>query len=325
VFFALSAFLLGGPWLGAAGPGIHVAGRPQTVRAYAARRAARILPAYLVVLLVVASAAPAWDPEGSPLGRLLGHIVLLEGFTGDQYQGFSQVWSLTTEVTFYAALPLLHGLGLRVRSLRGPVAVAAMGLAVQGLLPALDLPGVTGWVLGNSIIGHAAWFAAGLVALRVATEPGRHALLWVESPVTCLAVAGTLLAVAATGVAGPAGLTPSHPVTAVVKEGLYAVIAGLVVLAGARATGSVAGALGNEVAQGLGRWSYGIFLWHVLVLQAVYGLTGLRLFSGPFVLVLVLVLVTTVALAALTWRVVERPILAWVHWATREPGRVTHS
>jgi peptidoglycan/LPS O-acetylase OafA/YrhL len=326
VFFALSAFLLGGPWLGAGdeaeGP---VEGQPQTVRAYAARRAARILPAYLVVLAVVAVAAVAWDPEGSPLGRLLGHLVLLEGFTGDQYQGFSQVWSLTTEVTFYAALPLLHRLGVRVRSLRGPVVVATVGLAVQWLVPVLGLPGVTGWVLANSILGHAAWFAAGLVALRVATHPGPRTLVWAESPATCLAVAGTLLAVAATGVAGPAGLTPGHPVTAVVKEGLYAVIAGLVVLAGARATGPVARALGHEMATSLGRWSYGIFLWHVLVLQAVFALAGLTLFSGPLVLVLVLVTVTTVGLAALTWQVLERPVLGRVHAATREPGRVTHS
>jgi peptidoglycan/LPS O-acetylase OafA/YrhL len=114
-------------------------------------------------------------------------------------------------------------------------------------------------------------------------------------------------------------------VTAVVKEGLYAVVAGLVVLAGARATGPVARALGNEVAESLGRWSYGIFLWHVLVLQAVFAMTGLSLFSGPLVLVLVLVTVTTVGLAALTWQVVERPVLARVRAATREPGRVTHS
>ena len=315
IFFALSAFLLTGPWVGDSPS-------PQPVATYAVRRAARILPAYLVVLVVVAVAAVAWDPAGSPVTRLLTHAVLLEGLTGDQYQGFSQVWSLTTEVTFYALLPVLHRIGLRVRGMRGPLLLAATGVAVQGLVPALGLPGVWGWVVVNSVVGHAAWFAAGVVALRIATAPGPRSRLWAGSPGTCLAVAGTLLAVAATGVAGPAGLTPGHWATAMAKELLYAVVAGLVVLAGARAVGGAADVLGSEPVRALGRWSYGIFLWHVLVLQALYALTGLRVLSGPVVLVLVVVMVVTVGLAALSWRFVERPVLDRAHAATRARGRV---
>ena len=102
VFFAVSAFLLLRPWLDG----------PQDARDYARRRAARILPAYYVALLAVWVVAAAWPQRTGGIGgarRVVEHLFLVQGLTGDTYQSFSQTWSLTTELCFYALVPLVAG------------------------------------------------------------------------------------------------------------------------------------------------------------------------------------------------------------------------
>lgn len=324
VFFALSAFLLAGPWW--CRP--TLAGPAQPVRSYAARRAARLLPAYFLVLLAVLVAAALGLGGGlHSAGRVVVHLFLLQGYTGDVYQAFSQTWSLTTEVTFYALLPLTAPLVARfgprspVRALAACVLVAVVGLLVQALFaPQGGSPNAA--ALATSVAGHAAWFAVGLavLVLRTAPPPRRGSGAWsllTESPATMLLVALTAYAVSATPLAGPRGLVSPSFGQALAKEALYAVIAGSLLLAATARSGPLAAALDTRAARSLGEMSYGIFLWHLLALQVVYALTGLRLFSGQFWLVLVAVVTLTVLASAASWHLVERPILTRVRARTR--------
>ena len=292
VFFVLSGFLLYRP---------YALGRPPSPGRYAVRRALRIVPAYWVALAAVAVAAPvSW-----------AHVWLGQTYVGPPAPRFTQTWSLCTEVAFYAALPLLarfrHAIGV---SILGTYAYIA---AVHGL----------GWP-DRALLwlpGHLDWFAVGMLLASPSLPAAvRRAAAW---PGTCWAAAGVLLWLVSTPVAGPLTLAPIPGVAALVKEAAYAVIAGLVLVPAAY--GSVGSGLGAVLASGPARWlgrvSYGVFLWHLLVLSWVYSLTGWDAFSGRMLAVAVLTVLGSVAVAALSWVVVERPALALADRLTRRPPR----
>ena len=67
----------------------------------------------------------------------------------------------------------------------------------------------------------------------------------------------------------------------------------------------------------LGRISFGVFLWHLPVFEAIYAVTGISYFTGGAIALLAVGLPVTLGLAALTERLVERPLMAWVHARTR--------
>lgn len=332
IFFALSAFLLSTPFVRRA-LGESVRWSPRT---YLVRRAARILPAYLLALLAVVVAAAviggaAADVLDTP--TVLVHLVIGQGWTDETFQSFTQTWSLTSEVTFYLALPLVAALMAPLAKGDSPASsarrlllllgcVGAAGLAVQTgavLLPNGQLAGV----VGTSAAGHAAWFALGaavavvLEAERVGVPVSQRTLLEVvrTSPGTLVVLAGVLWLVAATPIAGPRGLDPPTPGQALAAEVLYGLVALCLLLAAT--TRGLTELLTDSPVAGFARWlgdiSYAVFLWHVLVLQVVFEVLDLQLFAAPFGLTLVLVTVVSVGLAHLSWSLLERPVLALAH------------
>jgi peptidoglycan/LPS O-acetylase OafA/YrhL len=292
VFFVLSGFLLTRP---------YAAGRPPAVRAYAIRRALRILPAYWVALAAVALSGPvSW-----------AHVWLGQTYAGPLAPAFTQTWSLCTEVAFYAVLPLLARWRRAV-----PVSIAVT-YAYVGVVHGFGLPDrALLW-----LPGHLDWFAVGML-LAAPRLPGflRRAAAW---PGTCWAAAGVLLWLLSTPVAGPLTLAPIPGGAALVKEAGYAVVGGLLLLPAAY--GPVASGLGavlaSEPARWLGRISYGVFLWHLLVLSWVYSLTGWQAFGGRMLPVAVLTVLGSVGVAALSWVVVERPALRLADRLARRSAR----
>jgi acetyltransferase len=140
----------------------------------------------------------------------------------------------------------------------------------------------------------------------------RTAQLLARWPGTCWAAAGVLLWLTATPVAGPLTLEPIPGLAALVKEAAYAVIGSLLLLPavlGDPRAGGLAGALAHPVSRFLGRISYGVFLWHLLVLRGVYALTGWEPFSGRLGTAIVLTVAGSVAAATVSWVVLERPAL----------------
>jgi peptidoglycan/LPS O-acetylase OafA/YrhL len=129
LFFVLSGYLIGGQLLApvARGQGIRF-GR------FFARRALRILPAYLVVLAIYAL-LPSWReyPEMFPVWKFLLSVqnIGLRGGTA-----FSHAWSLAVEDQFYFLLPLLLLLILRWRraAIIFPCAIVIVGLALRWFL-----------------------------------------------------------------------------------------------------------------------------------------------------------------------------------------------
>lgn len=332
VFFALSAFLLSSPFVR------HGLSLPATWRwgTYLLRRAARILPAYLLALLAVILAARLIGGAAASVldvPTVLVHLVVGQGWTGRTFQSFTQTWSLTSEVSFYLVLPVAALLLAPLTRSDSPAASArrmlalCAGIALAGLL-GQALAGLVpdprwGGILATSAAGHAAWFALGAgvrviieaerAEVPVSDHPGLEVLR--TSPGTLVLLAVALWALASTPIAGPRGLEPAAAGTALAAEVLYGLVAGCLLLAAT--TRGLTEVLAASPLAGAARWlgdiSYAVFLWHVLVLQVAFALLDLRLFAAPFALTLLLVTVISVGLAHLSWTLLERPVLYWAH------------
>ncbi len=339
-FFALSALLLSTPFVRMALGGT-TSWRPGT---YLLRRAARILPAYLLALggvLIAAALIGGAAASALDLPTALVHLVIGQGLTGRTFQSFTQTWSLTTEVTFYLLLPLAALACAPLVRGRGPVEAArrlllvcalvgVLGLAVQALAPMLPDERLSG-VLATSALGHAAWFALGvsitviLEAERVGVTLSRAPALEMlrTSPGTLLLFAAVLWLLASTPVAGPRGLEAPGPGGALAAEILYGLVAACLVLAATSRGVSewLAQSPFAPTCRWLGDISYAVFLWHVLVLQVAFAVLGLALFAAPFWPTLLLVTVLSLGLGHLSWTLVERPLLSRAHRDRDAPAR----
>lgn len=315
IFFAVSAFLL----TREACAGRHAA------PGYWRRRAARILPGYLVTFCGVVIVAVMLGTGEATWRSVLAHLFLVQGWTGDSFRGFTQAWSLTTEVTFYLCVPLLCAWLRRCREARrSPVpvlaAVAGSGVLLQTLTASSGRASLG--VVSTSLLGHAAWFAVGMACAWMTAQPGLREPATPGPEVSRLGAAAAarwslvLFVLAATPLAGPIHLETPSPFCAFAKELLYATIAGLSVWAAATVTrdpepGAAAGLRRS------GDLSYPVFLWHVLVLQVLFAALHLPLFHTSFPLVLVVTVVASLALAEISWRLVELPVLRRVRPAPR--------
>lgn len=127
VFFALSGFLL---WRGHAAAARELRHRPATGH-YLRSRLVRILPGYLVAVVVILLLLP----EANHASRTvwLANLTLTQVYVPlTLTAGLTRMWSLSVEVSFYLALPILAFLAYRlpVRA-RVPV-IAAVALASFG-------------------------------------------------------------------------------------------------------------------------------------------------------------------------------------------------
>src|SRR5439155_16419574 len=102
LFFVLSGYLIALPFLRALVSGGELPG----IAAYGLRRAARILPAYWLVLtaaLAMSTHAPGATPTGL---QLVPHVLLLHGLVpGAISRPLPIAWTLSVEMVFYILVP----------------------------------------------------------------------------------------------------------------------------------------------------------------------------------------------------------------------------
>ncbi|WP_343602239.1 acyltransferase [Mycobacterium sp.] len=316
VFFALSGFLL---WRGHAAAARGPRPGPSTGH-YLRSRVVRIVPAYVAAVVVILSLLP--DARHASLVVWLANLSLTQVYVPlTLTAGLTQMWSLSVEVTFYLALPLL--------------ALLAARLPVRARIPAIAGLGAASWLWGWLPI-HApaglnplnwppaffSWFAAGMLLAEWVHSPIGlpHRLARRRIPMAVVAVAAYL--VAASPPAGPAGLTPSTPDQFAVKTAMGAVVAfALVAPLVLDRSGTGHRLLGAALMVTLGRWSYGIFIWHLAALAMAFPVLGVFAFNGHLPAVLVLTLVFTVAIAAVSYGLVESPCReALRRWESRRDG-----
>jgi peptidoglycan/LPS O-acetylase OafA/YrhL len=308
IFFLLSGFLLYAPFVRG-----HV-----HVPTYLRNRALRVLPAYWVVVLVV---VPVMAADYLHPDELADQLFLLQVYSHNHLlPGLTQMWSLCVEVTFYLALPVLALVKCR-RLLFAAMIVTSIlwTISTRGF----DAPDPA--VGGLWLPAYLDWFALGmgLAALRAWHDlSGKGRLLdqLGDAGGTCVAIGALLLWLTATPLGGPRGLDPATAGQALTKHLLYGVAALFLLLPAVFGTDGrsvVRQFLEHPLMRWLGSVSYGVFLWHLLVLHLVYEALGYRPFTGHFWLVTSLVVPLSVGVAALSLALVERPALAQKRrWAT---------
>jgi peptidoglycan/LPS O-acetylase OafA/YrhL len=308
VFFVLSGFLLFRPWVRAA-----VDGRPApSVRRYAWHRVRRIMPAYVVTVLVAYAIyhfRQAGPNPGHTWVGLLRNVTLTQIYT-DQYmysflhQGLTQMWSLAVEASFYVALPLLAYLLLVVLCRRRwrPVLLLA-GMA--GL--ALITPAWIVLVHWTAILPDGArlwlptyllWFLGGmLLAVLQALEVRCYAFVALPVAVVCYFIAST-------PIAGEPTTSPNAVSEALFKSAFYVIIATLLVAPMALGDhGWYTRLLATRPMVWLGEISYEIFLIHLVVMEiAMVEVLHQPVYTGSGWSLFVVTMLLTVPLAWLLHR-----------------------
>jgi peptidoglycan/LPS O-acetylase OafA/YrhL len=311
IFFVLSGFLLFRPWVRAAAAGLSM----PPVGHYVRRRMRRVMPAYLVTVMVVFVAYSFYSPGPNPgqsWAGLLRYVTLTQIYTDNYlltyvHQGLSQTWSLAVEVSFYAVLPLLAYLLLTVHC-RGrwqPARLLA-GLAVIAVASPLWLVIVntTAWLpnsAGMWLPAHLVWFAGGMTLATLQS-------MAVRCPVgLAIPLATILFLVVCTPIAGAITMGPVRLWEPIAKNLLYAGIATLVVAPLVLGRGGwFERVLGSRPMVWLGELSYEIFLLHVVVMALVFGvLLDWPLFTGSLPGLFGLTLVITIPLAYALRRLTE--------------------
>jgi peptidoglycan/LPS O-acetylase OafA/YrhL len=302
VFFALSGFLL---WRGHAAAARGLGSRPRTGH-YLRSRVVRIMPAYVVAVVVILTLLPDAD-HASPtvwLANLtLTQIYVPLTLTG----GLTQMWSLSVEVGFYLALPILALLARRL-----PV-----GARVPAIAALAALSWAWGWVPVHAGSGlnplswppaFFSWFAAGMLLAEWAYSGIGLPVRLARRRVLMAVVAVLAYLVAASPLAGPEGLIPGTAMQFAVKTAAgslvaFALVAPLVL----DRPETPHRVLGTTVMVTLGRWSYGLFVWHLAALAMVFPVLGTFPFTGRMLPVLVCTLIFGWAIAAVSYGLVESP------------------
>jgi peptidoglycan/LPS O-acetylase OafA/YrhL len=329
----VSGFLLYRPFVVA-----HFERRPPPdIRSYARRRLLRILPAYWAALTVgafILNYAPdVREARAIPIFYSLTQIYV----PGRAVTGLGQAWSLCTELSFYALLPIYAwALGRRRRRPRRQLQIELSGalalyiwsfifrLFVYNFFP--DRPEMMLWLLsmsdlfalGITIAVLSAWFTRRGTQPRVASHPAFPAVSWM------------LAALAFWIVSIPLDLR-RHPFDDITfnqdlaRQTLYGLVAFFLLLPGVfgpQERGLIRRFLQNRVVQFVGLVSYGIYLWHIWIIEQIIEWMGLpargtgewarslsRGETANFPVVLIGGALLTTAVAAVSYRFVERPFL----------------
>jgi peptidoglycan/LPS O-acetylase OafA/YrhL len=328
IFFALSGFLIAGPFLRSL---LRGSALPNT-RGYAVRRVARIVPAYWVALtaavLFVAPRPIGW-------GSVISHYLFLHNFVPGQSRSdvYVVAWTLGIEALFYIVVPIGAAV-LRarfpgpiradrlIRILLGVWAFSLVWGFVWGLafdyIPLLnDHQDTWRTVLSDNLPTQLGLFCPGMILAVVfakerradlgspAEAPPLRGLLGARSSLLFLLSLG--LAIVGIGVGGHARTGQA------IRDGLFLPLAcGLLLLLFLRG-GPYIRAISRYLAP-VGVISYGIYLWHWIVAQWLAD-RGLQISLGGqwlgWIVAFVLLCLITFPLAAASWLFVEHPAMKW--------------
>jgi peptidoglycan/LPS O-acetylase OafA/YrhL len=329
LFFLISGFLLYRPFALAAVSGQSA----PRFGPFLLRRALRILPLYWVALTVVYLVQGLSSING--VGGLLQTYLFVQVYSkGWVLHGISQAWSLDIEVVFYLLLPLwAAALRRRTRTPKAQLQVELAALAGAYLVSTAFRWFVLTHPSGATDTWHgwlptwADMFALGMAVAAVSAyqqQVGR-AFRWASLPgadVACWVAAAAVYVVFSRGVGlstNPLFVGPLH--TELAGHALYGLFALLVLLPaafGPQGKGPVRWLLTCRPVVFLGLISYGLYLWHQLMVQQLLDRTSWKLFDIPYWQFLPVALVLAVALASLSYVLVERPGIAVGHrWIRR--------
>lgn len=305
-FFALSGYLVGGPFVRA-----WVEGRrfPHFGR-FASRRLRRIVPAFWVT---IGALYLIYGGFGASKQELLLAGTFLQTWDHSQFEiVFVQAWTVGVEMAFYFSLPLLAFLVSRLRLVRGTRRTRLTALLVfLGVLAAASFV-VRVIVPPDGSVGRSIFSTFWAIAPGLALaglEPDLRARLAGKQ-------AGKLVAACASAVL--AGSFLVYYLTMAEFGTFVGEVTGLLMAASALtalltwqwAWGSIPKLLDNRVIHALGRWSYAFYLVHVAIVRELCLNLPDGMSNGVALLyVSSISFGASMTIAALSWWLLEEPFI----------------
>jgi peptidoglycan/LPS O-acetylase OafA/YrhL len=331
IFFLLSGLVLYRPFVGAALDRTQ----PPAVRSFLRRRFVRIFPAYVVALTVFFGLGLA-VPLNITAREYAFQYLLLQNYIARGFAiSMGVSWTLCVELAFYVALPIL---AVGLRCLPGGRA-RRVGDRYVAQLAGLALLLVVGWgyrifvlearpALPGSAVNYLPafldWFALGmlLAVLHEGRERGFALPRWFQalanSTLACWLLAAQLYWVSIQlDITGDFFASPGKTLARFGLNGASAFLLLLPAVLGRR-PGRALRALDTRPLVFLGTISYGIYLWHPIVLR-VAARADVQFTSGSLLL---FTLGTTIPIAYASYRIVESPAMrAERRYERRHPSR----
>jgi peptidoglycan/LPS O-acetylase OafA/YrhL len=325
LFFVLSGFLITGILLDAKG-------NNNFFRNFYARRFLRIFPLYYgflaLFILIFPRAWPAGndvqsvvDGQGWFWTYLVNVQLAVGGWAAVPYNG--HFWSLAVEEQFYLFWPAVVFLLSRRGLMVACVLLVVASLGVRAALLATDLPDTAGYVLTFARMDVLAMGA--LVAVAIREPRGLIALHWCVRPVGIVAAAAVLALFMLKG-----ALHPEDPIVQTAGYSLLAISFGALVAAVviSRPESYFMRAFAIPPLRLLGRYSYGLYILHPLVLLVLsengVSVRAIPTFMGSqlpgHLAFSTLALALSLALAAASWHFYESRFLKLkTHFPYRHP------
>jgi peptidoglycan/LPS O-acetylase OafA/YrhL len=331
IFYVLSGYLITGLLLSE-----YRRRRSIKLPAFWMRRARRLLPALLIVLVAVTLMVRFAEPAGLYPGYRLDAISALFYFSNwwqiaqssnyfvasGAVSPLTHTWSLAVEEQFYLVWPLvvlgvLHFSGTFVRGLRVLLWVSMAGVVASALEMALlyqPASNTTRLYFGTDT--HAQSILVGsALACALTTIQLRRGAEGMAPPARGVAARAVLVAMGMAGLAGTLALTYTQNGSeafdyrgGILLSALSA--ACIIVAAVCVPAGAVDRALSVRPLVWIGTISYGAYLWHypiaIFLDAGRIGLGGLPLLAVRFG--------ATITLAALSYYLVERPVIEGTFW-----------
>jgi peptidoglycan/LPS O-acetylase OafA/YrhL len=316
LFFVLSGFLITRILLEAKGQAAYF-------RNFYSRRVLRIVPLYLTFIVLVLYVVPALglaSPDDATQLRAAApwywaHAVnLMVAWSGWKSAAWytGHLWSLGLEEQFYLLWPALVLMLTRRGLLRLSLGLMAGATLLRPLLLALHVSPTAVYVLLPTRMDT---LAAGALLAIV----GADAVSWARLRRYALPAGAAAAFVLAGVIYQESGLRSETPLTQVVGYPMLTTLAAVVII---NAAGAAQGTLtsvfwNNAVLRFLGRYSYGLYVWHhvVIPLLSDHVLPDSRLpvvggsYVPAYVLFTALALGTSLAAAMGSWWLIEAPFL----------------
>lgn len=292
LFFVLSGYLMGSKWFG----GHHVSSL-----AFLRDRALRTLPgASLAVLAAMLLSASAGQAVSDPIARFLENVFFLNWFRKDDSRAVLVVtWSLHAEWIFYLSLPVIAACVARMSAGRPVPALMALTLVICIVL---KFTSDRGWAY--------AWFFAVGVICALKQEAWQGALKripWV-AVIALYTIINTVYAL----YSPPSPRLQTAAWNPFDTHALFFGVCAALLLLKAIET-EFTDSVWTRIGVYIGRISYSLYLWHLLVVIAIgqwlrwpLALNELGVPLALFVYTAV-TLSLTLLVSALSFRLVERP------------------
>src|SRR6476661_276687 len=308
LFFVLSGFLLYRAYARAIVRRSTLPG----AATYARRRVARIVPAYYACGLGCLALYAAIGPHDiqPAIRELPAFAVFAQNYSLDTLMQLNPVlWTLSVEAAFYVALPLIALAAWRLGT-KAHVALL-LGLVAFGIgFNVLDQSVFTGEIPGKTLPEWIGIFAIGMLA-ALALER-RNSSLTRFSTATCILMGFAIVVLRAVWTESP--VLPDPVLRGALLAPLSAVGFALVIAAAADGGGRSIAWLRSRPLAYAGLVSYGIYLWHVPVILVLKERNALPVALLPRLLT---VLAITVAIASVSWRLIEQPVIERAHGRKR--------